>query len=298
MALSVGYITRETAQNLRRNLTLTVASILTVAVALTLAGVALLIRQGVANVSGQFEGDVEVIVYLDTDIPPAQRAAIETSLQDNPEVRKATYFDQAKAYAEAKELFKDSPTTLSILREQDVPPSFRVSPTNADFNSVVAIKNTYSEQPGVREVRSADETIKALEDLTQKINLIVFIAAFVLLVVAMLLIFNTIRTAMFARRREIEVMKLVGATNWFIRVPFMLEGLIQAILGGVVAVGTLFVYNKYLVTRLADSESLTFFRNFVVSNSDVVGTSVILLLVGAVIGSVGSGLAVGRFLDV
>jgi cell division transport system permease protein len=116
--------------------------------------------------------------------------------------------------------------------------------------------------------------------------------------IAILLIYNTIRTAMFARRREIEVMKLVGATNWFIRVPFILEGMIQAILGGLLAVGLLLGLNAALFKSLANDDYLDIFGEFDFSTATVLATSAPLVLAGAVIGALGSGFAVGRFLDV
>ena len=115
---------------------------------------------------------------------------------------------------------------------------------------------------------------------------------------SILLIYNTIRTAMFARRREIEVMKLVGATNWFIRVPFILEGMIQSILGGLLAIGLLLGLNVFLFGALADNDFFELFKEFDFSAGTVIGTSIPLVLAGVVIGALGSGFAVGRFLDV
>ena len=103
---------------------------------------------------------------------------------------------------------------------------------------------------------------------------------------------------MFARRREIEVMKLVGATNWFIRVPFMLEGMIQGLLGAGVAVGAVFGANWALDRYLSDRNSLQLLESFVVATEDVWRTSFLLLVIGVIVGTVGSAIAVSRFLDV
>ncbi|MGI8939577.1 MAG: cell division protein FtsX [Iamia sp.] len=298
MALNANYIARETAQNLGRNPTLTLASVITVSIALTLAGVALLVREGTNNLAGKFRGDVELIVFLDPEITEAQRDAIDTSLDQNPEVRTFSYVDETAAFEEAQELFKDQPTMLRLLREGDVPTSFRVEPTNPDFQSVVALRGIYEREAGVQQVESATEAIRAIQELTEKLNFGVLFASAVSAGVSVLLIYNTIRTAMFARRREIEVMKLVGATNWFIRVPFILEGMIQAILGGALAVGLLLGLNVFLFGALADNQYFELFQNFDFTIATVVGTSIPLVLVGVVIGAVGSGFAVGRFLDV
>ncbi len=298
MALNVGYVARETGQNLGRNPTLTIASVVTVAVALTLAGVALLVREGVDGLSGKFRNDVDIIIFLEPDVTEEQIDALQRTLDDNPEVREATYVDREEAFAEAQELFADEPTMQELLRPEDVPTSFRVKPTNPDSDSVVALRGVFQNEAGVLDVESAQDAIKAIQELSEKLNLGVFLASFVSAGIAILLIYNTIRTAMFARRREIEVMKLVGATNWFIRVPFILEGMIQALLGGFLAIGLLLALNSVLFQSLAKEEYLELFAEFDFSVATVVGQSVPLVLAGAIIGAVGSGFAVGRFLDV
>jgi len=298
VALNIGYVARETGQNLGRNPTLTIASVVTVAIALTLAGVALLVGQGVDNLSGRFRDDVDIIIFLNTDASQEQIDALEQSLEDNPEVASSEYVDQDEAFAEAQELFADSPTMLGLLRKEDLPTSFRVKPTNPDIESVVALRSVFQNEPGVLQVDAASEAIRAIQELSEKLSLGVLLAALVSGGIAILLIYNTIRTAMYARRREIEVMKLVGATNWFIRVPFILEGMVQALLGGLLAIGLLLGLNRVLFQSLANEEFLKLFNDFDFSTMTVVTTSLPLILVGVLIGALGSGFAVGRFLDV
>jgi cell division transport system permease protein len=299
MALNLDYVARETAHNLRRNFTLTVAALLTVVVSLTLVGIALLVRQAASNASGKFRGHIELIVFMQPKATQAQIAAVGSSLKTNPEVKHYSFVDHQEAYAQAKKLFKNQPAFLEGLKPADLPTSYPVVPVNPDFQSITAMTDQYSKVPGVYTVESPEETIKALQKVTKKINAGVFFAALTLLGVAIMLIFNTIRTAMFARRREIEVMKLVGATDWFIRVPFILEGLIQGVLGGLLAFGALAIYNHFLTTQLLGSGSTTnFFQNFVVATPDVISSGLVVLLVGAVVGAFSSALAVGRFLDV
>lgn len=298
MALNVGYVARETGQNLGRNPTLTIASVVTVAVALTLAGVALLVREGVDGLSGRFRNDVDIIIFLEPDVTQDQIDTLQRSLDDNPEVREATYVDRDEAFEEAQDLFEDEPTMQELLRPEDVPTSFRVKPTNPDPESVRALRSVFENEAGVLEVESAQEAIKAIKELSDKLNLGVFLASAVSSGIAILLIYNTIRTAMFARRREIEVMKLVGATNWFIRVPFILEGMIQALLGGLLAIGLLLGLNSVLFQSLANEDYLELFAEFDFTIGTVIGQSAGLVVAGALIGAVGSGFAVGRFLDV
>ena len=128
-----------------------------------------------------------------------------------------------------------------------LPPSFRVAPETKDPEVVKALGETFKTKPGVYEVVFAFEVVKAIQETFNKIGVRFLLAAGLLLLAAGLLILNTIRVAMFARRREIEVMKLVGATNWFIRVPFIVEGIIQTLIGAVVAVASMtFVIRPFI----------------------------------------------------
>lgn len=298
MALNVGYVTRETAHNLGRNPTLTIASVVTVAIALALAGVSLLVRQGVDDLSGRFRGDVQIVVFVEADATQEQIDSLRRTLEENPEVAEATYVDREESFEEAQELFADSEVMSDLLRPEDIPTSFRVSPRNPDIEAVVALRSVLDDEQGVLEVVSADEAIQAIQQLSSRLRFGVLFAAAISAGIAVLLIYNTIRTAMFARRREIEVMKLVGATNWFIRVPFILEGMVQALVGGLLSVALLLGVNSALFQSLSEEENLEIFRDFDFTAGTVIGQSVWLVLAGALLGAVGSGFAVGRFLDV
>ncbi len=135
--------------------------------------------------------------------------------------------------------------------------------------------------------------------VTNFLQIMLWGIAIVLLAAASLLILNTIRMAIFARRREVAVMKLVGATNWFIRVPFMLEGLLQGLAGAAMAFGVVWIGRDLIQDRIAGARNdIQLFKQFLVTGADVTGTGILLLVVGVVVGTVGSALAVSRFLDV
>jgi len=135
--------------------------------------------------------------------------------------------------------------------------------------------------------------------VTNFLQIMLWGIAAVLLAAASLLILNTIRMAIFARRREVAVMKLVGATNWFIRVPFMLEGLLQGLSGAALAFGVVWIGRDLVQDRISGANNdVQLFKQFLVTGADVTGTGILLLLVGVVVGTVGSALAVSRFLDV
>jgi cell division transport system permease protein len=293
MAISVDYVVRETAGNLRRNLLMTTAAILTVAVSLSLVGGALLLKQGVSKATLQWRGGVELNIFLNPDVAQTQRDGIQAQLESDPAVRKVTFVDQEAAYEEFKTMFSNSPDMVESVTAQDLPPSFRVVPRQPELVETIGEKFTARE--GVKEVVYAKETVETLIKVTTFLQRMIFAVAAVLLLSASLLILNTIRMAIFARRREVAVMKLVGATNWFIRVPFMLEGMVQGLAGAAAAFVVLAI-SRGLIENAVEGNQLI--EQFVVSSSDVFGTGLFILFMGAVVGAVGSAVAVSRFLDV
>jgi cell division transport system permease protein len=298
MAIKIDYVARETASNLFRNVTLTLASVLTVVVSLTLFGSALLLQQGVENANDRFKGGIEFIVYLQPKVTEEQKASVERDLDDNPDVREATFVDQDETYEEFRRLFADSPQLVETVEPSILPPSFRVAPRIQDPEVVQALGETFSSKPGVYEVVFAFEVVQRIQETFNKIGVRFLAAAVLLLVAALMLILNTIRVAMFARRREIEVMKLVGATNWFIRVPFIIEGIIQTLLGAAVAVGFMTFLIRPFIDELSRDRVLPIFQGFVVTDGNLMFTNVLVVGVAVLIGAIGSAVAVSRFLDV
>ena len=293
MAISVDYVVRETVTNLRRNRLMTTAAVLTVAVSLFLVGGALLLQQAVNKATLQWRGGVELNIFLNPDVAQTQRDGLQAELSAMPEVKKVTYVDQDAAYDEFKQMFANSPDMVESVTAKDLPPSFRVVPRQPEL--VDTVGERFTKREGVKEVVYAKETVETLIKVTFYLKWGIAVIAGVLLLSAALLILNTIRMAIFARRREVAVMKLVGATNWFIRIPFMLEGMFQGVVGAAFAI--LFRwFGRTIIERLIEDNSLL--GQFVVSGGDVLGTGIFILVVGAIVGGVGSAIAVSRFLDV
>ena len=293
MALSVDYVVRETASNLRRNLLMTAAAVLTVAVSLSLVGGALLLKQGVSKASLQWRGGVELSVFMLPEATPEQNEAVERELSQMPEVKRFTFVDQQAAYAEFKEMFANSPDLVESVEPKDLPPSYRVVPKRAEFVDVVG--GRFEKRPGVKEVVFARDVVETLLKVTRALQIGIVTVAGVLLLSAVLLILNTIQMAIFARRREVAVMKLVGATNWFIRVPFMLEGMVQGIVGASAAFAVVALVRNLLAGAVGQN---TLGNQLLPPAGDVVGTGLFVLFAGAAIGAIGSAFAVRRFLDV
>ena len=294
MALSVDYVFRETATNLRRNVLMTSAAILTVAVSLSLVGGALLLKQGVANATSRWRGGVELSIFMDPAAAQGQTEAVETELNNMPQVRKVTYVGQEAAYNEFKEMFADQPDLIESVTAQDLPPSYRVVPKQPEFAAEIGAR--FEKTPGVKQVQYAEKQVQTLLKVTRVLQIAIYLVAGVLGISATLLILNSIRMAIFERRREVAVMKLVGATNWFIRVPFMLEGMVQGVAGAVVAFIVVFL-GRGLVAR-AIPEDLQLVNQLIVSRSEARGTGMFILVMGALVGTLGSALGVRRHLDV
>ncbi|MFM7756995.1 MAG: cell division protein FtsX, partial [Actinomycetota bacterium] len=238
MLARINYALRETWASFQRNVTLTAAAVITSAVSLLLVGATFLIQRAFDNLLTRWKGDVELIVYVRSDASPEQIQVIEQALRSQPsviDVDKLRYLDQAASYAEAQKLFAGDPGTLRLLTPENIPSQFKVVPIAEDSNLTRELGEQFRLLPGVRQVAYAQDVFDVVSKVSQFIRVATTAMSIVLLIVAIGLIWNTIRTAMFARRREIEVMKLVGATNWFIRIPFMLEGLLQGVIGGVLA---------------------------------------------------------------
>jgi cell division transport system permease protein len=194
--------------------------------------------------------------------------------------------------------FAGDPTTLSLLSIETIPSQFKVVPKTTDPELVRSLANQYRTLPGVAGVSLAEDEFDVISTLSGFVRTVTIGMSLVLLAVAVILIWNTIRTAIFARRREIEVMKLVGATDWFIRVPFILEGLIQGLAGALVSCAGLWGLNSAWTSGVAGFKSGTGVSALVVPGSYVNGVMISLLVIGAVAGAVGSAVASNKFLDV
>ena len=294
----IDYVVRETSSNLARNFTITLASIMTVVVSLFLVGASLMLRQGVQNATRRWQGGIEFVVFLNPTATQAQIDAIGQNLKDSPDVESFTYVDQQASYEEFKSLFADSPEMVDTVTPEILPPSYRVVPVDKNAEAIDTLGQQYQTKPGVKQVAFASKTIKAVQALASRFTVGIFVVAAVLLGAAILLVLNTIRMAMFARRREIEVMKLVGATNWFIRVPFMLEGLIQGVIGAALAIGALALFKPFFEKWLPSSQDFPLVGGFVLSGTEIASIFLLLGVTGCVVGAIGAGIAVTRFLDV
>jgi len=289
----LAYFVRETLISLRRNLLMTIAGIITVAISLFLFGGILLVSATVDHGTQQWKHGIELEIFMKVGTPRPQVDAIQAQLKANPQGKSFTYLSQADAYKIFQKDFKDQPALVESTKPSDLPESFRVAPVNAELTERLA--ELYNGQPGVDTVITAAQQIKRLLTATRWIRVAFISMSSVLLASSLFLIVNTIRLATFARRREIEVMKLVGASNWFVRVPFMAEGLVQGAIGAGFAFGLVWAL-KIIISNLLSNQR-TLLSTFRVTSADALGIGLLVLVIGAGIGVIGSIVGLRRFLE-
>jgi cell division transport system permease protein len=306
----IGYVTRETAVSLRRNLLMTLAGVMTVAVSLFLFGGVLLLSRMVDHGTARWKHGVELEIFLcsrstaqagapgkcQAEATEAQVASVRTELESSKDVRSFRFLSKADAFEEAKRIFAGDPELLANIDPEGLPVSFRVAPREAELTEKVAAHFAGRESDGIDDVLTAKEQVRRLLAGIRWIRGLFFAIAGVLLASSLFLIVNTIRLATFARRREIQVMKLVGATNWFIRVPFMFEGLVQGAIGAVLAFAGVYSLRVILTDLTEKSKSL--FQPFYATAGDAFAIGVLIVLLGAVVGALGSAIGLRRFLEI
>ena len=293
--MSTGYVARETASNLRRNLVMTLSAVLTMAVSLSALGGVLIMRQAINKASIQWRGGVEMAIFLQPGVTNNETQAIGRELATMPGVKKYHFVDKPQAYQEFRQIFGGNNDIVSVLGVNDMPPSYRVVPSRAQ--DISQLGKQFVGQPGVLQVSYAKQEIDQLLHQFKQLRALGLFLAVGVMIGAVALIVNTIQLAIFARRREVAVMKLVGATNWFIRLPFMFEGLLHGVAGGIIAFGVTYGVRN-TIASFVGNETVLGTRTLFVTPHEAVITGILLLVIGAGVGALGSAFAIRRFLAV
>jgi cell division transport system permease protein len=280
--------------SIRMNLSTTVAATVTVLIGMCLLGLFIGLGTWVLSWSNHIQKELQVHVYM-TDATKSQEYVIGARLRNDKRVKSVTFV--SKAAAEAK-MRKEFPTLYSTpLPENPLPDAYVVVPKKAAYTLLIGKDVQKGNWPGVNSVSWGSATAKRVLTIAKVISIVFLVAVILLVAAATLLIANTIRLSIFARRREIEVMKLVGATNWFIRGPFMLEGLACGLLGSLLAV---------ILLGLGKSIALPSILPHIgggSGNNDVhawsfTANAFLLLAAGLLLGATGSAVTIRRFLQV
>jgi len=291
----VRLLVSEAWSSIRMNLSTTVAATVTVLIGMCLLGLFIALGTWVLSWSNHIQKELQVHVYFQSNATHQQEQAVYTKLSSDGRVKQVIFVSKAEALAKMKKQF---PVLFrSGLPSNPLPDSYTVVPRKASYTPLIGKSVREANWAAVDKVSWGSTTAKRVLTIAKVISIVFLVAVILLVVASTLLIANTIRLSIFARRREIEVMKLVGATNWFIRGPFMLEGLICGLLGSVLAV-ILLVLGKTVAlpsilphigggTSDGDVHALSFTFN-----------AILLLVAGLLLGAAGSGLTLRRFLQV
>jgi cell division transport system permease protein len=292
----LSYFARETLVSLGRNLMMTFAGVLTVMVSLFLAGGILLVQRAVDHGTERWREGVEFEVFMTVNATDSQISDVRNELDQMKQdgaIDAYRFLDKDAAYAEAKRLFANRREVLDAMTPEVLPTSFRVAP--ADAAETDALARRFGNRVGVDEVVTASKQIKALLRVTSWIRWGFILLSLILALSSAFLIVNTIRLATYARRREIEVMKLVGASNSFIRVPFMAEGLAQGLIGAGFAVGAVWALKWGLSSVFDRNEGVI--NTFYLTNGDAWFITGLMLFFGGMTGFVASVFGLRRFLE-
>jgi len=288
------FLLREAMISLRRNVLIVAGAILAVFISLTLALGALVVNEILRVNTIAWQQGVHVIAFLNDEgqsgVPAGTHQELLAEVLTWDEVSDAFYFDKTQAWGEFQELFAGQEEILDI-DPTILPASVRIELTNIEFHTSVRFR--LEQQTGtVRQVATAAESIEQLQSLSSVLNVLGLGMAIVLGVAAVVLIANTIRLAIYARRDEVSIMKLVGASNWFIRVPFLLEGMIEGVVGAALAVFTVWLGSTNLARA---GEAFALFR-LDVSQQFFFRWGLLFLIFGAAAGVVGSMLGLSKYL--
>jgi len=246
------YVLKNTLLNMRRTPLLVFATIIAVLVSSFLVFTTLSARSIVENNTLRWQNGIHVVVFLDDRVTTTAHKQLETSLEDYPEVRTVDYFSKPEAKEEFKVLFKDQPELLAEVDYEILPASLRINLNNpSDYQLII---ERLDGNPAVKEIRTSGEAIERLLSLTD--TLVISASAFALLIgfAAFILIINTLRLAAYSKKKEIKIMRLIGASSTYIRLPFIFEAVVESLIGTSIAVGfgwALIEYSKSSV--VADS---------------------------------------------
>jgi len=296
----ISFFFKEAFGSLKRNYFMTIAALVTVFLSILVLGGVLVFVFTADALLKEVEQKVEITVYFKTkpaDPTTEQMTALQTEILSWDEVKTCDFVSKEEALERMKEWYADKPEIWENLTSNPLPASLEI--TLVDPQKADAVKRMIEDEDPdkavIDEVEFGKDVADKLFRVTTTTRNFMLIFIVFLGVVAILLISNTIRLSIFARKREVEIMKLVGATNWFIRWPFVIEGVTVGFFGALFAAVAVLLLNNYLADKLRDS---ILFLSVPLDAVPFLFISLVLLAVGVVIGAIGSALGLRRFLKI
>lgn len=288
------YYIREVFISLRRNNWMSVASIGTVAVSLFIFGMFLMMVMNMNKLAENMESQVQINVYLLDKVDREQARDIEKDLKEIEGVETVGFVTKDEAMERFKDRLGDQKTLLDALDETNpLPDSFEVTVTNPDLVKTAAEK--MEKIDGVECAKYGQDVMEHLFDITRLLRIFGFTLMLVLAFATLFIISNTIRLTVFARRKEIAIMKYVGATDWFIRWPFVMEGMVLGLFGSIIAAMVLRTAYTAMAEKVYDT--LAFFP-LIPEQPFLTYITIIVVISGMVVGAIGSAVSIKKFLKV
>jgi len=239
------YVLNEVLVGLWRNVTMTVAMIITMSVSLTMLGASVLLYMQVDQMKDFYYGEIEVSIFLRDDVTDAQKTAISEAIQSNPLVLDQKYESREDAFQKFQVIWRDSPDFIKSVTPDSLPESYRVK--LKDPEQYAAFADQMRGMAGIQDIVDQRELLKKVFDIFNSIQVMALVVAGVMALAALLLVGNTIQVAAYSKRREVAVMKLVGASNWYIQAPFVLEAVAAGLIGSILGFVFLFVSKVVLL---------------------------------------------------
>jgi cell division transport system permease protein len=239
------YVLSEAALGLWRNVTMTTAMIITMAVSLTMLGASGLLFLQVDKIKDLYYSQIQVSIFLAPDITEEQRVELDQTLDADPLVSSYFFESRDQAYEQFRTLFADSPELVEATDPESLPESFRVRLT--DPERFAEINDRYRTLEGISEIVDQEELVGEIFAILNAVQTMALVGAAIMAIAAMMLVANVIQVAAYSKRREVAVMKLVGAPNWFIQTPFVLEAVVAGLLGALLAFGVIAAGKQFLI---------------------------------------------------
>ena len=233
------YVLNEVLVGLWRNVTMTIAMIITMSVSLTMLGASVLMYMQVDQMKTYYYGEIEVSIFLREDVSEAQRAAITQAIDTNPLVASKTYETREQAFEKFKVLWRDSPDFVKSVGPDSLPESFRVK--LKDPEQYQGFADQIQGMAGIQDIVDQRELLEKVFNIFNAIQVMALVVAGFMALAALMLVGNTIQVAAYSKRREVAVMKLVGASNWFIQAPFVLEAVVAGLIGAILGFAFIFI---------------------------------------------------------
>lgn len=288
------YFIRETFISLKRNNWMSFASICTVALSLLILGMFLIIILNLNHMAGTLESQVQVNVYLEDELSDEEMKEIGDQIRKLPDIEEISFVDKAAAMDRLKERLGDQQSLLDALEDSNpLPNSFEVKLKQPELVKDTA--KTVSAFEGVESATYGQDIVEKLFELTRMVRIVGFFIIVFLAFATLFIISNTIRLTVFARRKEIGIMKYVGATNWFIRWPFLMEGMALGFIGAIVA--TVILRNLYSTLAAQIYQTMAFLP-LIPEQPFLNQVTFLMLVVGTAIGALGSTISLKRFMNV